>query len=252
MATIYCFTSTGNSLFAARRIAGEIGAEVVPMTGEAPAANGDGVIGFVFPVFFWGVPNIVRRFVERLEISDPGAYVFAVATYGGAAPGAVGEIRGLLRGAGLSYAASVKTVENYIPKYKAKDSPGLRARTEARLAEVARDVAARETNRAGRHWALNRAFHRLFPGRDPGCDSRFVVSASCTGCGACAEACPVGNISASASGPVFAHGCEHCLSCVHLCPAEAIDWGGSQGKERYVHPDVGAEGIVQFRKGRRG
>ncbi len=49
MAVLYCFTSTGNSLYAARKIADAISAEVLPVTYEA-TTTGEDVVGFVFPI----------------------------------------------------------------------------------------------------------------------------------------------------------------------------------------------------------
>ena len=55
MATIYCFSSIGNSLYAAKKISERIGAGLVSMTKSFGRCNDD-TIGFVFPVYFWGLP----------------------------------------------------------------------------------------------------------------------------------------------------------------------------------------------------
>lgn len=83
VAVIYCFSGTGNSLYAANKISAEINAEVVNMksVGECDAD----VIGIVFPVYFWGLPKTVERFLGDIRITNKNAYIFAVITYGGLA-----------------------------------------------------------------------------------------------------------------------------------------------------------------------
>ncbi len=245
MAIIYCFTSTGNSLHASRKIAEAIGAEVVPVTYE-PVTTDDDVIGIVFPVFFFGAPNVVMRFVRNLEVTNPNAYIFAVTTYGATAPGAVDEIRKYLRGCKLSYTASVKSVENYLPMYEVDDTDEVHAEAEQKMQEIIQDVKGRKEKQDGRYNFVNRLVKSRFPGRRANCDEKFTVSDACTGCGTCAKVCPVENIAIRDGRPTFDHRCEHCISCMHCCPTMAIDYGKSQGRARYVHPDVGVNGLVEF------
>ncbi len=44
--------------------------------------------------------------------------------------------------------------------------------------------------------------------------------------------------------PSFLHRCEHCLGCLHNCPAEAIDWKHkTEGKKCYRHPEVSLDDL---------
>ena len=245
MAIIYCFTSTGNSLYVARQIAGAVGGSVLPVRNEAVETDDD-VVGFVFPVFFWGAPNIVNHFTQNIKITNPGAYVFAVATYGGAAPGAVGEVRKHLQDVELSYAAMLKSVENYVPMYMVNDNEEVHKKSESKLQEIIQDIAERKKNHAGRFWFIHQLFKKAFPGKKPDCDMKFIVSDGCTGCKICEKICPAGNITIADGMPVFAHRCEHCIACIHCCPAGVINYGKSQGKERYIHPEIGLNGLIEF------
>ena len=78
---IYYFTGTGNSMRAARVIASAIGnTEIVSMRmdpSEVPATDCD-VVGFIYPVYHWTMPEPAERFVEKLDI-NPNAYVFVIA-----------------------------------------------------------------------------------------------------------------------------------------------------------------------------
>lgn len=94
---------------------------------ECGDLTGD-VIGFVFPVYFWGLPLTVERFLDNIRITNKSAYVFAVADYGGYAAGVIGAVGKKLSRMGLklSYGNSVKMGENYIPAFSARDSDKLR------------------------------------------------------------------------------------------------------------------------------
>ena len=82
---IYYFSATGNSLVVARAIAEKLGdTELVPMVhqdAEKPLP-GTQRVGLVFPVYVFGLPLIVARFIKKLRIPND-TYVFAVAAHGG-------------------------------------------------------------------------------------------------------------------------------------------------------------------------
>lgn len=50
----------------------------------------------------------------------------------------------------------------------------------------------------------------------------FVADADCTGCGACARACPAKAISMEAGRPSWTTACSACNRCINACPAGAI------------------------------
>jgi len=71
--TIFYFSATGNSLEIARKIAKELGdCAIKPMAAQAPGETAGGLgeyVGFIFPVFYNGLPRLVKRFVERLALN---------------------------------------------------------------------------------------------------------------------------------------------------------------------------------------
>ena len=245
MATVFYFTSTGNSLYVARRIAKEIDAKVFPMR-EAYSVCDDDVVGLVFPNYFWSVPRIVRSFIAKLRLVNCEAYVFAVIACGDPRIGVTGMLNKLLKSKGiaLSYAERIITVSNYLPKHDSNDSEGLRQITEEKLRGIIRRIKNRETTAVGSCFsALSSAIAFKFcPGADS--DRDFTISVACNGCGICAKVCPAENIVIEEKRPSFLHRCEHCLGCLHNCPAEAIDWKHkTQGKKRYRHPEVSLDDL---------
>ena len=245
MATIFYFTSTGNSLNAARRIAEEINAKVLPMREEYAVCDDD-VIGLVFPNYYWSVPRIVQRFISKLKLINSSAYVFAVITCGDPRIGAIGIVHRLLKSQGiiLTYAERLVAVSNYLPKHESNASEQLFQKTEEQLRGIIRRIRSQELNKTNSCWSVLSSViaFKFCPGEDS--DRSFTVSDACSGCGLCERVCAVGNIIMKSERPSFLHRCEHCLGCLHNCPAEAIDWKHkTQGKKRYRHPEVSLDDL---------
>ncbi len=248
MATIFCFTSTGNSLYAAKKLAEKTGCAVAPMN-NGPAQITDDVIGFVFPVYFWGLPRMVERFVAQARITNKNAYVFGVTTSGGPVYGVLGRLKALLKqkGVRLQYGRNIPSVTNYIPEYAPRDIADRRQAMDAAILEIAGAVNGRQSNRIQAYTPFNRLAYRLCP--DENSDRSFTVAPTCTGCKTCQNVCPAKNITMEAGKPSFLHHCEHCLACVHHCPAHAIDWKQkTQGKARYRNAQVSLEELIAFHR----
>jgi len=221
------------------------------MTKKVDSCN-DEKIGFVFPAYFLGVPKIVERFVQNIEITNPDVYVFAVVTHGGWIHGVSGIFKRQLskKGVVLNYSAKIKTVENYIPIYKVNNSDEIHVKVRNNIEAIANEINGGKTNKAEMVTPVNPFMRHFFPGKNADCDKYFVVSDACADCGICAKVCPMNNITYSEQKPVFHHNCEHCLACIHLCPEEAIEWKKKTiGKERYRNPNVKLSELEDFIKG---
>ena len=53
----------------------------------------------------------------------------------------------------------------------------------------------------------------------------FRSNGRCVGCGKCATACPMENITMSEGQPVWHSRCALCLRCYHICPCDAVEYG---------------------------
>lgn len=246
MATIYCFTSTGNSLYTANTIVDKIGGKVLSMR-DVPAVCEDDVIGLVFPVFFWGLPRIVERFISKLQFTNKDAYVFAVLTSGGPVPGVLGLLKSALKANNiqLRYGKKIVSVTNYLPEYKSKDSDALRDKIVTQIHKISNVIANREDNTITTFSFLNKLINRFMP--DENSDQYFSISTLCKGCATCQKVCPASNITMEAARPVYQHRCEHCLACLHNCPVRAIDWKDkTQGKERYRNVHISLDELITF------
>lgn len=250
MAKIFCFSSTGNSLYAAKRIAEQIGGEVISMTSEVTECS-DEVIGFIFPTYFWGVPRTVERFVSDLKITAQAPYVFAITTYGGYSMGVVNIFEKLFRRNNehlkLAYAGKIKMTENYLPCYQVNESAKLDAEIESKLDTIIVDLQQCCSKRLFPKTFINNLAYMMFPALNPACDTHFTVGEKCNGCGVCSKICPMNNVKLIDSKPQFQHHCEHCLACVHACPTKSIDWRGMiRDKKRFRNAHIGLSELQDF------
>ncbi|GHU94054.1 iron-sulfur protein [Clostridia bacterium] len=248
--TIYYFSATGNSLQAALDIAGGLGdTEVIsiPKAGRNAVCGSD-VIGFVFPVFSFGLPNMVRDFIASGAFKKD-AYFFTVVTCGMVIGGCTAELDALLRekGSRLSYGKRLRMVENYIAMQDVKPHTQgkILAKSEKTLASIIVDLRARKQNKPKKGLSFTRKMHDKYSAQYKEADRDLNVSAACTGCGACARVCPAKNIVIAEGKPTFLHNCEHCLACIHWCPARALNYKDkTQNKRRYHHPKIRAEQLT--------
>ena len=247
--TIFYFSATGNSLDIARKIAKQLDACVIkPMVTQAPdvPVGGPGEsVGFIFPVYYVGLPRVVKRFVEKLLIC-PGTYCFAIANSGGSRADSLGMLEEVLseKQIPLSFAEEVKMPGNYIVGHQVPSTDKVKEILDAAAGKVekaARAIAAGERKPVIRKailWSkiINRNY--LYKNIDEW-DEEFLTTDKCTGCGLCAGVCPVGNIKMEERRPVWQHNCERCLACIHWCPCEAIEYGKKTvGRRRYHNPNI--------------
>ena len=270
---IYCFSGTGNSLWAAKRIAGAIGGAEIVSTRCAPKSVPAGeasVIGFVCPVYEWDMPGAMKDFVRGLTV-NPDAYIFMIATYI-AIHGRCFETMEVLlaeKGAHLHYGRALRCVASQCTAYPPFPPERLMLpRMERDVRKIGRELAA------GRHRAyptMSPVTRRLYPKLmtpymevEHEYDKGFYTDDRCVGCATCAKVCPTRNITMEAGRPGWNHHCHGCMACVAYCPTKAIQFKTPPAYERlgtviskrlclpdkrkrYHHPAVGAAELARDR-----
>lgn len=237
---IFYFSATGNSKYAARRLLDATGGELVSISESLAAgkfffaAQEGEAVGIVFPTFFWGLPSLVKEFLQKMELTAPaGTYLYCVATCG-TTPGACGAIaERLLHAKGLSLSArfSVKMPDTWTPIFDLRDREKVEKKNEAAEAQIG-ELAARVQRRESGDFIRGKApywFYSTFV-RQAYENARktayFTVSADCIGCGLCAKKCPEQAIEMQSDHPVWtAEQCAMCLGCLHRCPKFSIQYG---------------------------
>jgi ferredoxin len=259
---IFCYTGTGNCLKLARDIAARIGdCAIVPVGGDTgwPVAGGADEtrferVGFVFPVYFGGLPGALDAMPARLDGQRfAGAYTFAVATYGNLEGNALAQLARRLHrhcGVQLDYAARLRMFSNYVTLYDMKeDVAGIAARAEQGAAPIIEAIAAREGRKPPIYIAPIGRFNRSQVTASRTADAGFHTNENCTSCGICRDVCPIGNIALEEGRPVWLHRCERCLACIHYCTTRAIDFKDkTQRRRRYHNPEVDCKAMAAFRR----
>lgn len=244
---IYYFSGTGNSKHAAEIIASAANDSVVNIVdaikNKAYGSCEDEITGFVFPVYFWGLPEIIKHFATLPEVKKSlGKYVFCVITCG-ANTGTADKMLEKVLGRSLDYSFSLKMPDNYVVMYdpceKEKAKKYLR-HADKELEEICQDITNREKARKGStQGGLKSAFVSLLynPFRKT---KKFYADNKCISCGICAKNCPDNAIEMQNGKPVWVKSkCQHCTACINCCPKESIQYGkGTETRRRYSYENT--------------
>jgi len=252
---IFYFSATGNSLQIARNIAKEMdNAVVLPIARSEinePVGGVGESIGFIFPIYFNGLPRLVKRFIETLDIA-PDTYCFAIANSGGTRSNSLGTLDDILisKNFRLSFADEIKMPSNYIITHPLPDKvqiENLIAKATIKTKIIAESISNYElkpAKRKARLWSKIVNYIFLYKNASKW-DEGFRVTKKCTGCGLCAKVCPAKNIKIENQLPSWQHSCEKCLACIHWCPNGAIEYGKSTNERtRYRNPNIKAQDII--------
>jgi len=249
--TIFWFSGTGNSLYAAKQLSAEINAQLVQITETVPSGvfGGKGTkIGFVFPSYYLHLPRAVKAFVEKIEIK-PDTYIFTVVTMGAVGHGSITAMNRALKAKGLklNYGKGIKMPDNYVLLYNPSDSKKVEPildKNDKRLAEIAADIKAEKQGAA----VLPIMFNNMYKNIER-LDVKFTANDKCNGCGLCEKICPVRNIKPENNKPTWLHHCEHCVACISWCPAKAIEYGEkTQTRNRYCNPRIKVSEMVRVQE----
>lgn len=254
--SIYYFTGTGNSLYAAKHLSKAIeNSEVLPIP---KALNGNKLeteadrVGIVFPLYCGGLPEIVFRFIKKLNIKKD-AYVFAVATRGGSGGHVMMQIDNLLkeknRGLNANYFLTMPS--NYVRMYGMKDEEKMKEiidKADNELDKISKAINNKENNKINKTPSayLMGLFYKGFLSHVHKQDSNFYADDRCNNCGTCEKVCPVSNVKLVDGKPQWNHNCQDCMACIQLCPAKSIQAGKKTIKRRrYSNPYVSVQEIME-------
>ena len=242
---IFYFTGTGNSLYAARKLADE-GEQIVSSV-EAVRSKAfhytlkdNEPLGFVFPVYFYTVSDPVLELVRNLTVEN-ASFVYAVIPCGASIGAAGGFLKSELkkRGLELQRVDPLVVPDGALIFYDIDSPEKMGKRLEAatkELASIKQAIDMREGNSIKGSPVLGKmglaAYHACMSTK------AFHADEKCVGCGTCASICPSGAISMVDGRPAWTKSkCLKCCGCLGRCPVSAIQYGKkTASRGRYVNP----------------
>lgn len=246
---IFYFSGTGNTLKLAKDLSAEMGeVELIRISYNMDFNQQDcDVVGIAYPVYCFGPPNVVKNFVDKVQLS-PNSYIFGLASYGGLLTSSGMILKKQLQGRGYTLSAgfavnlpgNAQTVYD-VAKQEKIDS--MVSNAKKKIKEIANVVKKKEVSRIETNLGL---LGKLMSGLSPGMMSKinttaksFYVEEKCDSCKICAKVCPVNNITIEDGKPKWSDKCESCLACLHWCPKAAIQASEKTKKRgRYHHPEI--------------
>ncbi|MDF2541477.1 MAG: 4Fe-4S ferredoxin [Herbinix sp.] len=215
---------------------------------EQESIDVEGDVGIVFPVYYYGLPLMVKEFIKKL-VSKPSAYHFAVATCGGSVGAAMRQMKKLIesKGQGKNLSAGFRLLmpDNYQLLFEpSKEDEQRRILTvqEAQMQDIAEVIRKKQKvkfHEKGKYPTklLGGAMSAAFSPKKK--DKNFWTDEKCNCCSICVKVCPAENIVMRHCKPVWTGQCELCLACMQWCPKKAIQYKKRTIKRgRYHHPDI--------------
>jgi len=247
---ILYFTATGNCLSVAKRFDVEL-LSIPQMIKNNIYKAEDDVIGIVYPVYAFSVPNIVRQYLSKCKIE--ANYVFVIATYGNAAFGSLHEMKKLLEANGnkADYYSSLLMVDNYLPLFDIEKQLKMLKEKDIdnHLNKIVEEVNKRTNKPEDCGWfnnfisGMGSKIVRHIEKQTP---KMLYVNDECISCGVCKKVCPVSNITQEINKkPLFEINCEGCLACINNCPKGAINMKTQRSSKRFRNPDVSLNEIIE-------
>lgn len=238
MKAIIYFSSTGNSLFIAKKVQKSLGGKVVYLpTYSGNCAEFDNVV-LVTPIYSYGMPKHVFEFLPKM---DKTKELIIIQNYGGMIGGADYLLLCYCQKIGLNIKSiyTMKMPECFtltftVPSYYLKS---VLKKSEKRVQNIIEKIKKQEYILPKKKKTKEDKFFNNMSNWHKIADD-FSVNKNCVKCGKCIKLCPVNNISIIDGKITFGDKCVACLGCYHRCPQKAIVYKNKKKKFRYINPNI--------------
>ena len=244
---ILYFSATGNCKYVAARLAeaqAQEAASIADCMHEKRFVFEDETIGVISPAYDWGLPSIVKAFLEQASFRTK--YLYFAATYG-TTPGAIGAMANrAIKGRDIDAYYSVRMPDTWTPIFDLSTPEKIARYTKHTESEIDRMIQSVRERRTNRHmWprtpaVLTKLIAEPIYNSSVRRTANLHVEDTCISCGLCAKKCPVQAIEMRERRPAWVkEKCVMCLGCLHRCPKFAIQYGSRTKKHgQYTNPNV--------------
>lgn len=214
--------------------------EFMPTSIPTEIPDNNEPIGFIMPVYFWGIPSVALRFAKALKINGSHK-TYTVLTCSGSTGNAAKMFEKAL-GRKIDAHFSVLMPDTFAPMYDC----GNKSKSDSVLTDAEVEITA-AIDMVKRNVTGSKDIHRgmkglatatMYPIYKRCTTKHFRVTDNCIGCGLCESLCPDHMIEISDGRPQWQPGhCELCFACLHHCPQFAIEYTRhSRTNGQYVCP----------------
>jgi ferredoxin len=258
-AIIFYFTGTGNSLYVAKELAKSFKqADIfaIPQVVDKEEYNYEeySKVGFVIPLYFMGIPKLVKDFIDKIYIPN-AEYIFSVVTRAYTKGLVFTEINKNLRkkGKSLSFGKYISFPDSYIRWAEARNEDvqeKLFNNAEKQLYIINKEIMneKRVIEKEGiilntTSSVVNKFWLKTLPTKN----KTFKSNNNCIQCGICIKVCPAKNIKLEDKVIRWDKKCKDCMACIQSCPKKAIYFNGkTKNRRRYKNPNISLEELLYW------
>lgn len=245
---ILYFTSTGNNLYIAKQIGGEL-LSIPQLVKDNIYDIEDDCVGIVFPVFYATSPKMIREFLKKVSVKAD--YVFTLCSYGSDGDQNALKIMNKTlkkKGITVNYSNSVLMVDNYLPMFDMREEQEIKndSDIDRQISIIRNDIEERKNFIMSKKSFTDIPFIEKVLESTMSKKFHIVVGEGCVNCQICMQVCPRGNIQLTDEKPVLGDACEFCLGCVHHCKQNVLNINNEKNsEERYRNPHVKISEIIK-------
>lgn len=240
-------SGTGNTKHCIEKLLSLIDKDAKTVALESPEANAAvrkyDRIFLGYPTQFSNSPMMVRDFIKKNHDVWKGKHVVCIATMGAFSGDGAGCSARLLKkyGAiidgGIHFHMPDSVCDNEALKKTWEQNHKIVVETDRKIEKVAEEIKNRKYPQEGlsifSHVAGLLGQRLWFYSKTQDYSDKLKVDTlKCTGCGTCAQVCPMKNIKMCDGKPVPEGKCTMCYRCISLCPNQAITLLGKEVTEQ--------------------
>lgn len=242
------YTTTGNNLYIAKQLGGELLSIPQLMKNEEFDIEDD-VVGIIFPVFFATSPKTLREFLQKADIKSD--YLFLITSYGpDGDQNALRIMKETLnqRGINVNYTNSVLMIDNFLPVFDMAHEKEIKKDldVDSEIESIKNDILNRkEYIFDKKHFTDVENIEEIL---ETTMTSKYhiQVGEECNNCRICTQVCPRGNIALTEENSVIGDDCDFCLGCVQHCKVRNLTINDELNPdERYRNPNIKISEIIK-------